>query len=94
MAAMLNSVRQNAENVLEYVAECEKLGITIIPPDINYGFVISGVIGTNGTNLTFPISYAGTTAPTTSALRVRQGPTGGGGGGNSDPTFFCVAIFR
>ena len=40
MAAMLNSVRQNTEKVLEYIGECEKLGIEIIRPDVNRSFML------------------------------------------------------
>ncbi|MBQ8732255.1 MAG: DNA polymerase III subunit alpha [Oscillospiraceae bacterium] len=45
MAALLTSVLDNTDKVVEYIAECAKLGIRILPPDINLsreGFTVSG----------------------------------------------------
>jgi DNA polymerase-3 subunit alpha len=45
MAALLTSILDNADKVSEYIAECNKLGIKILPPDINEcreGFTVSG----------------------------------------------------
>ncbi len=39
MAAMLNSVITDNEKVLESIQECEKMGITIISPDVNHSDV-------------------------------------------------------
>ena len=36
MAAMLNSVKDDADKVLLYISECEKMEIDIIPPDVNH----------------------------------------------------------
>ncbi len=38
MAALLTSVADNNTKVREYVAECRKMGIKILPPDINNGY--------------------------------------------------------
>lgn len=38
MAAMLNSVSSAPDKVLEYIAECENLGIEITRPDVNYSY--------------------------------------------------------
>ncbi|HIZ56339.1 MAG TPA: DNA polymerase III subunit alpha, partial [Firmicutes bacterium] len=45
MAALLTSVLYNNDKVIEYIGECKKLGIRILPPDINEsdaGFTVSG----------------------------------------------------
>ncbi len=45
MAALLTSVLDNADKVSEYIGECQRLGIRILPPDINVsgeGFAVSG----------------------------------------------------
>lgn len=45
MAALLTSVLDNADKVSEYIGECQKLKIKILPPDINEsgkGFTVSG----------------------------------------------------
>ncbi len=41
MAALLPSVLENTDKVIEYISECRRLGIEVLPPDINvseYGF--------------------------------------------------------
>jgi DNA polymerase-3 subunit alpha len=35
MAALLTSVAQNTDKLVEYVAECAQLGVPILPPDVN-----------------------------------------------------------
>ncbi|MEG6571278.1 DNA polymerase III subunit alpha [[Clostridium] cellulosi] len=45
MAALLTSILDNTDKVSEYIGECQKLGIGILPPDINEsgeGFTVSG----------------------------------------------------
>lgn len=45
MAALLTSILDNADKVSEYINECMRLGIQILPPDINEsgeGFTVSG----------------------------------------------------
>ncbi|MBQ8610947.1 MAG: DNA polymerase III subunit alpha [Oscillospiraceae bacterium] len=45
MAALLTSVLGNTDKVIEYTAECHRLGIRILPPDINrsgLGFTVEG----------------------------------------------------
>lgn len=45
MAALLTSVLGNTDKVIEYTAECQRLGIRILPPDINrsgLGFTVEG----------------------------------------------------
>ncbi|MBN2790457.1 MAG: DNA polymerase III subunit alpha [Candidatus Delongbacteria bacterium] len=36
MTAMLNSVKNNSDKVLEYIDECENMNIEIVRPDVNY----------------------------------------------------------
>lgn len=36
MTAMLNSVKNNSDKVLEYIDECDNMGIEIVRPDVNY----------------------------------------------------------
>ena len=38
MAAVLTSVLETTNRVIEYTAECQRLGIKIIPPDVNRSF--------------------------------------------------------
>ncbi|MEG2295279.1 MAG: DNA polymerase III subunit alpha, partial [Oscillospiraceae bacterium] len=36
MAALLSSVIDNTDKMIEYIAECEKMSIGILPPDVNF----------------------------------------------------------
>ena len=38
MAALMTSVMDNASKVSGYIEECKKMGIQLLPPDINEGF--------------------------------------------------------
>lgn len=45
MSALLNSVMDNTSKAAEYMSECARLGITVLPPDIQTsmsGFTVSG----------------------------------------------------
>lgn len=45
MAALLTSVLDNTDKVIDYIGECRKMGIQVLPPDINEsggGFEVSG----------------------------------------------------
>ena len=45
MAALLTSVLDNTDKVIEYTAECQRMGIRVLPPDINAsdaGFTVEG----------------------------------------------------
>lgn len=45
MAALLTSVLDNTDKVIEYSGECQRLGIRLLPPDINIslgGFTVDG----------------------------------------------------
>lgn len=45
MAALLTSVLDNTTKVAEYMAECQRLGISVLPPSVNEsesGFTVSG----------------------------------------------------
>ncbi len=47
MAALLTSVRENTDKVIEYITECRALRITVLPPDVNIsrnGFTTDGHI--------------------------------------------------
>lgn len=44
-AALLTSVLENTDKVIEYTTECQRLGIRVLPPDINksgLGFTVDG----------------------------------------------------
>ena len=46
MAALLTSVLDNTDKVIEYSGECQRLGIRVLPPDINVsdgGFTVDGL---------------------------------------------------
>ncbi len=38
MCALLTSEKDNTDKVVEYIKECEAMGITVLPPDINESF--------------------------------------------------------
>ncbi len=45
MAALLTSVLDNTDKVIEYIGECSRIGIRVLPPDVNAsreGFTVSG----------------------------------------------------
>ncbi|MCF2556386.1 DNA polymerase III subunit alpha [Fournierella massiliensis] len=45
MAALLTSVLDNTDKVIEYSGECQRLGIRVLPPDVNVsrgGFTVDG----------------------------------------------------
>ena len=45
MAALLTSVLDNTAKVIEYTSECQRIGIKVLPPDINVsrgGFTVDG----------------------------------------------------
>lgn len=46
-AALLTSVLGNMEKTAEYITECEKLGIKVLPPDVNESGAKFGVSGGN-----------------------------------------------
>ena len=44
LAALLTSVLDNTDKVIEYTAECQRMGIRVLPPDVNasdIGFTLS-----------------------------------------------------
>jgi len=45
MAATLSSIMDNTAKVAAYIYECKKMGITLLPPDINEGFSAFSVSG-------------------------------------------------
>ncbi len=45
MAALLTSVLENTDKVIDYIGECEKLGIRVLPPDINRSGISFTVVG-------------------------------------------------
>lgn len=47
MAAMITSIFDNSEKILEYTQECQRLNIQILPPDINKSFGEFTVEGDN-----------------------------------------------
>lgn len=45
MAALLTSVLDNTTKVIEYIGECNRIGVKVLPPDVNTsneGFTVSG----------------------------------------------------
>ncbi len=53
MAALLTSVLDNTAKVIEYSSECQRLGITVLPPDIN---VSNGGFTVDGENIRFGLN--------------------------------------
>ncbi|MDD7182324.1 DNA polymerase III subunit alpha [Peptostreptococcus porci] len=47
MAALMTSVMGNTDKVVEYIGECEAIGIKVLPPDINKSFSKFSVDGDN-----------------------------------------------
>jgi DNA polymerase-3 subunit alpha len=45
MAALLTSEVQNADKIVQYIAECREMGINILPPDINESHKNFTVVG-------------------------------------------------
>jgi DNA polymerase-3 subunit alpha len=45
MAALLSSEIGNTDKIVEYIRECEEMGIKVLPPDINESFVRFTVVG-------------------------------------------------
>jgi len=44
MAALLTSERDNTDKVVEYVNECSRMGIKILPPDVNESYALFKVV--------------------------------------------------
>lgn len=55
MAALLTSDFQNLDRIAIEIAECEKMGIKVLPPNVNTSFVEFGVDRESG-NITFALS--------------------------------------
>lgn len=53
MAALLTSVQDDSEKVAEYIQECERMGIKVLPPDINESF---GSFTVSGGNIRFGLA--------------------------------------
>ncbi len=53
MAALLTSVLDNTDKVIEYSSECTRLGIQVLPPDIN---VSNGGFTADGKNIRFGLN--------------------------------------
>jgi DNA polymerase-3 subunit alpha len=47
MAALLTSVRGNSDKVAYYIQECRRMGIEVLPPDVNESLVDFTVVGDN-----------------------------------------------
>lgn len=47
MAALLTSIRGNSDKVSYYIHECRRLGIEILPPDVNESLIDFTVVGEN-----------------------------------------------
>ncbi|MEG1501136.1 MAG: DNA polymerase III subunit alpha, partial [Clostridiales bacterium] len=45
MASMMTSVMDTADKVPEYIDECKRMGILVLPPDINESYVKFAVVG-------------------------------------------------
>ncbi len=55
MAALLTSDFQNQDRITIELSECERLGISVLPPSVNESFVEFGVVPENG-NIRFGLS--------------------------------------
>ena len=47
MAAMMTSIMGDSAKVAAYIGECKKMGITLLPPDVNEGFAAFSVAESN-----------------------------------------------
>lgn len=47
MAALLTSVIDSTDKIIEYIAECTRMGIRVIPPDVNISGIGFTVVGEN-----------------------------------------------
>src|SRR3989338_7905507 len=47
MCALLNSEKNNTDKIVEYVKECEAMGITVLPPEINESIKEFNVVDAN-----------------------------------------------
>jgi DNA polymerase-3 subunit alpha len=45
LSALMTSVRSNTEKLVEYIDEAKKMGITVLPPDVNESLVDFAVVG-------------------------------------------------
>ncbi|MHB8463186.1 MAG: DNA polymerase III subunit alpha, partial [Vulcanimicrobiaceae bacterium] len=45
LAALMSSVKDKTEKLVEYIDECKSLGIAVLPPDVNESLVDFGVVG-------------------------------------------------
>jgi len=53
MAAMMTSIMGDSTKVAAYIAECKKMNIRLLPPDVNEGF---GSFSVSGNNIRFGLS--------------------------------------
>ncbi len=44
-AALMSSVKNNTEKLVEYIDEAKKMGISVLPPDVNASLIDFGVVG-------------------------------------------------
>ncbi len=75
MAALMTSVMDHSSKVAEYIAECKKMGIALLPPDVNDSF---GHFSVKGPNIRFGLhAIKNVGRPAISALvaeRAQNGP--------------------
>ncbi len=45
LAALMSSVKDKTDKLVEYIDECKSLGIAVLPPDVNESLVDFGVVG-------------------------------------------------
>ncbi len=45
LAALMSSVKDKTDKLVEYIDECKALGIAVLPPDVNESLVDFGVVG-------------------------------------------------
>ena len=75
MAALLTSIMGQTSKVAEYLGECKKLGIEVLPPDINQSFGNFAVVGDN--QIRFGLNAIKNLGRPTVATLVREREKGG-----------------
>ena len=58
LAALMTSVKDKTDKLVEYIDEAKKLGIDVLPPDVNESLVDFAVVGERDSLRTWPRSKA------------------------------------
>lgn len=83
----------NVSSVADIAVGIYDINFVTSMPDANYCIIVSGVYGTNGTQITYP-TCGSVANNTTQKCRVLQQASAGGGAGSDDVDLMTVAIIR